>query len=612
MSYPTRFLMVGLLLAAAQARSTAALAQDDSPSQSVVPAAAISDESPAEFSKRVERLIEQMGDRRFTVRERAHAELAEIGAPAFDALTAAQSHRDLEVAHRARLLVQSIRMEWVRESDSDEIRKLLEDYDSLPDSERRNRIEQLARKPQAEGLAALCRLVRFERSVLLSKQAALAVIDQPRPTDSAWPQRSRIIQAETALSQRPAVRWLRAYAEFPTQPDAALAAWESFVADEAQQTKALPTHDQRAIQAGLLRQQVIMLLARKEQDKALAAMQRMLDLEDNDGESLARLIEWVIRQEAWPLVDEVAKRFDRQLADDPYLIYLIAQAHETRGDSKRAAEMAGKALEQQPGNPGHHLQIAYRLQQQGMAKWAEGEYRKAIEDDPEGRYYEVARSILAELLNDYERFGEAAKLLEEVAQKMQEPRRRGRRGDNMLERNPDQVKARMHFFRGKQFAVEKQTDKQVEQLQLALKHDPVEADVLIALYRISDRPQAEHERTKERIRAAAAQFRQKVSTAPDDANAMNQYAWLVANTEGDLDEATRLSQRSIELRPDAGGYIDTLAHCYAAKKDYETAVKHQTRAMELEPHSQEIKRAYDRFKRLRDEQATMDKAGKEK
>jgi tetratricopeptide (TPR) repeat protein len=552
-----------------------------------------------------------MGDPRFTVRERAHTELAEIGAPAFDALTAAQSHKDLEVAHRARLLVQSIRMEWVRDTDSEDVRKLLEDYDSQPDSERRNRVEQLARKPQAEGLAPLCRLVRFERSVLLSKQAALAVIDQPRPPDSAWPERSRIILAETALSKRPAVRWLRAYAEFPLQPDAALSAWEAFVAEEGQQTGSLPTHEQRGVQAGLLRQQVIMLLAQKQQDQALAALQRMLDLEDADGESLARLIEWVIRQEAWPLVEEVAKRFDRQLADNPYLMYLIAQAYEVRGDAKRAGEIVANALKQQPGNPGHHLQLAYRLQQQGLAKWAEGEYRAAINDDPEGRYAEASRSLLAELLNDYERFGEAADLLDAVVKKMQEPRRRGRRGDGMFERTTDQIKARMHFFRGKQFAVEKQTDKQVEQLQEALKHDRTEADVLITLYRLTDRPQAEREQTKERIRQAAAQFRNKITTAPDDPTFLNQYAWLVANTEGDFDEATRFSQRSIDLRPDAGGYIDTLAHCYAAKKDYEAAVKHQARAMELEPHSQEIKRAYERFKRLRDEHAMQDGKKKE-
>jgi hypothetical protein len=56
-----------------------------------------------------------------------------------------------------------------------------------------------------------------------------------------------------------------------------------------------------------------------------------------------------------------------------------------------------------------------------------------------------------------------------------------------------------------------------------------------------------------------------------------------------------------------GGYLDTLAHCYAAKKDYKTALKHQTRAAELEPHSGEIRRALERFKRLREEQAATEK-----
>src|SRR5262245_18536794 len=125
--------------------------------------------SSADLGKRVERLIEQLGDERFTVREQAQHDLAEIGAAAFDALAAAQSHDDLDVAHRARFLVQSIRMEWVRDSDSAEIRKLLADYETQSDAERLNRVRQLTGKPQAESLAALCRLVRFERSPLLSK-----------------------------------------------------------------------------------------------------------------------------------------------------------------------------------------------------------------------------------------------------------------------------------------------------------------------------------------------------------------------------------------------------------------------------------------------------------
>jgi tetratricopeptide (TPR) repeat protein len=565
-------------------------------------------ESSADLAKRVDRLIEQLGDPRFPMRERAQAELAELGSTAFDALTAAQSHRDLEIAHRARTLVQSIRMDWVRDTDSEAIRKLLEDYDLQTDQERRKRITVLAGKSQAEGLAALCRLVRFERSVQLSKEAALAVMDQKRPAKADWPERSRIIREETQLSKRSAARWLAAYAQFASRPEEALAAWKGILEEENEQTKRLPTHEQRSIQAGLFRQQVIMLLEAEQQDEALVAMRRMLDIENSDSQSLAELIQWVIRQEAWPLVDEVAQRLDGQLTGNAYLMYLVAQAHDLRGDTEAAEAMAAKALGQ-AGDIDGHFRLAYQLHQNGLLKWAEREYQAVIA--PKGQaadspFISYTYGLLGELLNDQQRFGEAADKLEEYVKTMA-PKPRGRPGRGAGERSRDQVLARMHFFRAKQHAAEKDTAKQIEHLHKALEHDATEADVLIALYRAEQSPE-EHKKVLAKIRNAAALFKQRLVTAPEDTMWMNQYAWLVGNTEGDYDEAIRHSQRSLELAEEEqmGGYLDTLAHCYAAKKDYETALKHQARALELEPHSGEIRRAYERFKRLREEQVKND------
>jgi hypothetical protein len=44
-----------------------------------------------------------------------------------------------------------------------------------------------------------------------------------------------------------------------------------------------------------------------------------------------------------------------------------------------------------------------------------------------------------------------------------------------------------------------------------------------------------------------------------------------------------------------GGLDDTLAHCYAGKKDFESAVKYQRLAMEKDPHSLAIRRALADF-----------------
>src|SRR5690606_22593409 len=82
---------------------------------------------------------------------------------------------------------------------------------------------------------------------------------------------------------------------------------------------------------------------------------------------------------------------------------------------------------------------------------------------------------------------------------------------------------------------------------------------------------------------------------------MNQYAWLVGNTYGDIDHAIEVSLLSLELRPGEGAYLDTLAHCYAKNKDYASAVKYQVQALRQMPHSRQIREAYTRFADLHEE-----------
>jgi tetratricopeptide (TPR) repeat protein len=216
------------------------------------------------------------------------------------------------------------------------------------------------------------------------------------------------------------------------------------------------------------------------------------------------------------------------------------------------------------------------------------------------------------MLGDQQRYREAADVLDELVTKMNKLPR-GRR-NRTSPRNANQVQARMHFFRGKQFAAEKKTKEQVEHLNQALGHDPTEADVLIALYRVEGMNDDDRTEVRKKIDRAASLFEQRLMAAPDDATAMNQFAWLVGNTPRKedpqrLEKAIKLSERSVALAgpEQLGGYLDTLAHCYAAKKDYEAAIKHQTRAAELEPYSGEIRRALERFKQLREEQVDKEK-----
>ena len=70
----------------------------------------------------------------------------------------------------------------------------------------------------------------------------------------------------------------------------------------------------------------------------------------------------------------------------------------------------------------------------------------------------------------------------------------------------------------------------------------------------------------------------------------NQYAWLVGNTIGDIDEAIRASEHSVQIYQGDGGFLDTLGRCYYRKGDLESALKYQRQAVKASPHEMQIQR----------------------
>jgi tetratricopeptide (TPR) repeat protein len=124
---------------------------------------------------------------------------------------------------------------------------------------------------------------------------------------------------------------------------------------------------------------------------------------------------------------------------------------------------------------------------------------------------------------------------------------------------------------------------------------------MIVMYRVPGADEAWRNATRERIVKAASGFREELAALAErhktargeekgllpfqEALVNNQLAWLVSNTEGDFDEALKCSLRSLALWPNRAGFLDTLGRCYYAKGDYANAVKVQSQAVALEPHS---------------------------
>ena len=59
----------------------------------------------------------------------------------------------------------------------------------------------------------------------------------------------------------------------------------------------------------------------------------------------------------------------------------------------------------------------------------------------------------------------------------------------------------------------------------------------------------------------------------------------------------QFARKAVELSPEFGGYYDTLGRVYFALGDYENAVKNQTKAVELDAYSGQVRRQLDLFRK---------------
>jgi tetratricopeptide (TPR) repeat protein len=156
----------------------------------------------------------------------------------------------------------------------------------------------------------------------------------------------------------------------------------------------------------------------------------------------------------------------------------------------------------------------------------------------------------------------------------------------------------MHYFESCALAERGDAAGRRAAVERALAVYPKDVDALIALYALPDNTAEQRADATRRIKAALAHLEDDIQAVPDDTTSYNEYAWLVANTEGDVEKATRYSKLSLVKSFDNASFLDTLAHCHAAAGRAEAAIRTQRLAKRQEPHNRTIQRNLERFEKL--------------
>lgn len=590
----------------------------------VLQSVSVADASDDPTRDRIAQLIQQLGHKNFAIRERAQNELSAIGVAAFDQVYEAMNDRDLEIARRAQYLARSLNVNWAREDYSPEVRAFLTRYSKQDEDQRSSLIGQLGELTSMDAVSALARISRLEISERLSKEAALVIAlnQQIGQSPESVQQIKDTISAEIGTSQRTGPVWLRLYEKSLDDPAPAVDERQALIEQELQTFVSRPERTTRHIVQDLLRWQVEQQRKLGRDDDSLATMRQVIRISQGTSSELIDITTWLLNQRGPQIVEELAEHYAEpqgkagevtgRFRDEAILLYLLAEAKLVQGKIDEATAVADQAHHMNDSLVDNVFLTAAALHNRGLIRWSEREYRRVIEKEGafSPRYSAWPTRQLGEMLADRKRFEDAAAAYKPLIDIYDAETRRGKTSEET-----EGDRSRYHYFLAR--AAEQRGDVEAAKAELrkANERDPFEVDVLIMMNRISQDPKwLEFARPK--IEEARAEFKKTVedfqkhwdffkrngrgveflgSDLRTYTRELNQYAWLVGNTYGDLDHAIESSLLSLELAPGEGAYLDTLAHCYFANKDYAKAVECQTEAVEQMPHYLEIREKYARF-----------------
>ncbi len=343
----------------------------------------------------------------------------------------------------------------------------------------------------------------------------------------------------------------------------------------------------------------------------------MLPLIPARRDTLLTACDWLLDRKLYAVFDELAVRHQAQVDRFLVLKYRVAESYLKRGKVEEANNIANVALKSEEQKFESHIETAIGLQERSLLDWSVREFEQVIKGTDSTTLHHVrARLLLSEIHHDFERESQAAAMLEPLSKRIRAKDEEliKKIEQAPLSRSATGVIARYHLFMALHHRTQQDVVEELKHLKLGIEVDTGDADLLIAMHRAEGADEAFRKQTQQQIESLLTatrdqinQYREIESIAPTEsarsetrtalAYYYNQFAWLAGNVDLHVDEAIKLSHRSLELRPDTAAYLDTLAHCYASKRDYRSAVKYQTQAAKLEPYSHQITSKLVEFKR---------------
>ncbi|MEL6108966.1 MAG: hypothetical protein AAFU85_23400, partial [Planctomycetota bacterium] len=348
---------------------------------------------------------------------------------------------------------------------------------------------------------------------------------------------------------------------------------------------------------------------------------------------LADHCRWAIQGGLYPVVIALYKRNLHPFGRNAGLSYSVAQAFAETGQSDQAEQRAQHAFGLNPFPPKQedagdgeeqtvdrqtieigeaHLEVGRQLYQRGCYEWYDRELRQVMEYcGIESMTGVRARNEMSFSLAERLLFDQVVEVLSPIVDRMEKDAQYSQR----LLRNQIFVNRLLSSFHYAQGIVALDSEGEFSEakrlLKLSYREDPRNIDILIKMFHVKDPADSEWGRyvsnqiaqDVSRRKRKIGQYEVEFKRSRDGrflAEELNQYAWLVSNTEGDFEDALKSSLRSLELTDDAhpdeqSARLDTCARCYYSLDRVDEAIETQREAVALMPHSPPMLRQLAEF-----------------
>lgn len=323
-------------------------------------------------------------------------------------------------------------------------------------------------------------------------------------------------------------------------------------------------------------------------DSAAHTLQRLIDAYPREGRYYALLAELYLNSNQMEKAKKIFEKSEQLFPDDISVLLGMASYYKHKKDTARYTEYVNKSITsksideqtqitllvtylQEMGRDSAVRDNAYLLCQQLIQEHPDNATLYAIAGDLlsfKGKQKEAIESFKSSLRIEPNNLNIWQQLLFGLSDKAD--------ADSMLHYSNEALSlfpssAMLHYLQGIGYINKTQYNKGIKSIETAIDFQPADNKALLAEMFASI---ADAQHAQKNYELADKNFEKALALTPENATVLNNYAYYLSLRKVRLDDAEKMSAKSLELRPGEATFLDTYGWIWYQKGNYDKAKQH--------------------------------------